>query len=76
MATFTIRQATPDNAPELARLLDLFDHMGTTPEQVVARMLACQNVLTTFIGELDGQPSALRACGSFHTCKATSRMPS
>src|SRR5215212_2824801 len=56
MATLTIHQATPDNAPELARVLDLFDHMGATPEQVATRMLACQNVLTTFLGELDGQP--------------------
>src|SRR5262249_60076221 len=56
MTTFTIRQATSDDASELARLLELFDHMGATPEQVAARMLACQNVLTTFIGELDGQP--------------------
>ena len=56
MTTLTIRQATSDDAPELARLLDLFDSMGATPEQVAARMLTCQNVLTTFIGELDGQP--------------------
>jgi GNAT superfamily N-acetyltransferase len=56
MATITVRQATPDDAPELARLLDLFDGMGATPAQVAARMLACQNVLTTFIGEMDGQP--------------------
>ena len=47
---------TPDDATELARLLHLFDGMGATPEQVVARMLACQSVLTTFIGEMDGQP--------------------
>jgi ribosomal protein S18 acetylase RimI-like enzyme len=39
----------------MARLLDLFDHMGATPEQVAARMLTCQHVLTTFIGVLDGQ---------------------
>jgi GNAT superfamily N-acetyltransferase len=56
MATLTIRQATPDDAVELARILNLFDSMGATPEQVAARMLTCQNVLTTFIGELDGQP--------------------
>src|SRR5215217_581625 len=61
MATLTIRQATPDNALELARLLDLFDHMGATPDQVAARMLACQSVLTTFIGVLDGQPAGF-AC--------------
>jgi GNAT superfamily N-acetyltransferase len=56
METLTVRQATPDDATELARLLDLFDHMGATPEQVAARMLACQHVLTTWIGEMDGQP--------------------
>ena len=56
MATVTVRQATPDDATELARMLDLFDRMGATPEQVAARMLACRNVLTTFIGEMDGQP--------------------
>ena len=55
MATITVHQATPDDATELARMLDLFDRMGATPEQVAARMLACQNVLTTFIGEMDGQ---------------------
>lgn len=55
MTTLTIRQATPDDATELARLLDLFDRMGATPEQVAVRMLACQNVLTTYTGELDGQ---------------------
>jgi ribosomal protein S18 acetylase RimI-like enzyme len=55
MVTPPVHQATPDAAPELARLLDLFDHLGATPEQVAARMLTCQNVLTTFFGELDGQ---------------------
>jgi GNAT superfamily N-acetyltransferase len=56
MATVTVRQATPDDAPELARMLDLFDGMGATPEQVTARMLACQSVLTTYIGEMNRQP--------------------
>ena len=56
MAALTIRQATPDDATHLARMLDLFDHLGATPAQVVARMRACQHVLTTFIGELDEQP--------------------
>ena len=56
MTTIAVRQATPDDATELARMLDLFDRMGATPEQVAARMLACQSVLTTFLGEMDGQP--------------------
>ena len=55
MTTLTIRQATPGDTPELARMLDLFDSMGATPEQVAARMLACQHVLTTFIGAMDGR---------------------
>src|SRR5918911_1011700 len=56
MATLTVRQATPDDATDLARMLDLFDRLGATPAQVAARMLACQNVLTTFLGEMGGQP--------------------
>ncbi len=56
MATITVRRATPDDATELARMLDLFDGMEATPAQVAARMRACQDVLTTVIGELDGRP--------------------
>jgi len=52
----TVRQATPDDATVLAGLLHRFDGMGATPAQVAARMGACQHVLTTFLGELDGQP--------------------
>jgi GNAT superfamily N-acetyltransferase len=56
MVAITVRQASPDDATELARMLDLFDHTGATPEQVATRMRACQHVLTTFVGEVDGQP--------------------
>jgi GNAT superfamily N-acetyltransferase len=56
MATLTVRAATPDDAAAVARLLDLFDRMGATPEQVAARMRACEHMLTTFLGELDGRP--------------------
>lgn len=42
MLSITVGQATPDDATELARLLDLFDHMEAAPEHVAARMLACQ----------------------------------
>src|SRR3954447_21239950 len=56
MGNATVRRATPDDATELARMLDQFDHIGATPEQVAARMLACQSVLTTYLGEMDGQP--------------------
>jgi len=56
MGKVTVRQATPDDTMELARMLDLFDSMRATPEQVAARMLVCQSVLTTFLGEIDGKP--------------------
>lgn len=56
MGRITLRLATPDDAPVLAPLLDHFDHAGATPEQVAARMRACQNVLTIFLGEFDGEP--------------------
>ena len=61
MTTITVRQATPDDATELARMLDLFDGLGAMPEQVAARMLACRHVLTTYIAVLDGQPAGF-AC--------------
>jgi GNAT superfamily N-acetyltransferase len=56
MAILTIRQATPGDATDLARLLNQFDHIGARPEQVARRLLACQHVLTTFLGEMDGRP--------------------
>jgi len=56
MGTITVRQATPDDAPALAVMLNRFDGIGATPAQVAARMLACQSVLTTLLGEMDGQP--------------------
>jgi ribosomal protein S18 acetylase RimI-like enzyme len=56
MGTIAVRRAGPEDAAELARMLDLFDRMGATPEQVRARMLACRDVLTTFIGEVEGRP--------------------
>ncbi|MFN8515397.1 MAG: GNAT family N-acetyltransferase [Thermomicrobiales bacterium] len=55
MATIETRRATTDDAQELARMLNIFDGTGATPEQVAARMLACQTVLTTFLGEVDGR---------------------
>lgn len=61
MPSITIYQATPDDAADLARLLDLFDEQGATPAEVARRMRACQSVLTTFIGAVDGQPAGF-AC--------------
>ena len=54
MEQLTIRQATPEDAADLAVLLDRFDGAGATPEQVGARMEASAHVLTTYIAEVDG----------------------
>jgi GNAT superfamily N-acetyltransferase len=56
MATITIRQAAADDAVALARMLNEFDSQGATAEQVARRLLACQAVLTTYLGQLDGRP--------------------
>ena len=53
MEQVTVRQATPDDAVELAGLLDRFDGAGATPEQVAARLRACSHVLTTCIAEVE-----------------------
>lgn len=50
----TVRQATQDDAAELAVLLNRFDDTGASPEQVAARMQACAHVLTTYVAEIDG----------------------
>lgn len=55
MEQIAVRPATPDEAPELAVLLDRFDGAGATPAQVAARMRACAHVLTTYVAEVDGQ---------------------
>ena len=49
-----VRPATPDDAAQLAVLLDQFDGAGATPAQVAARMQACAHVLTTYVAESDG----------------------
>ncbi len=54
MEQVTVRQATPDDAAELAVLLDRFDGAGATPAQVAARMQACAPVLTTYVAEIEG----------------------
>ena len=55
MEQVTVRQATPEDAAELAVLLDRFDGEGATPAQVARRMQACAQVLTTWLAEVDGE---------------------
>ena len=54
MVTITVRAATPNDAVDLAVLLDCFDGAGATPAQVAARMQACAHVLTTYVAEAEG----------------------
>jgi ribosomal protein S18 acetylase RimI-like enzyme len=53
MKQVTVRQATPDDAADLAVLLDRFDDAGATPAQVAARMQASAHVLTTYVAEIE-----------------------
>lgn len=55
MAQVTIRQAMPEDATELAVLLNRFDDTGATPAQVAARLRTCAQVLTTWLAEVEGQ---------------------
>lgn len=55
MEQITVRPATPEDAADLAVLLDRFDGAGATSAQVAARMRACAHVLTTYVAEVDGQ---------------------
>ena len=50
----TVRQATVDDAAILAQLLNDFDGLRTTPEQIASRMQACASFLTTWLANLDG----------------------
>lgn len=54
MEQITVRQATPEDAAELAVLLDRFDGAGATPAQVAARMQTCAHVLTTYVAGVEG----------------------
>ena len=54
MEQVTVRQAMPEDAAELAVLLDRFDGAGASAEQVAARMQACAHVLTTYVAETGG----------------------
>jgi ribosomal protein S18 acetylase RimI-like enzyme len=50
----TVRQATVDDAAILAQLLNDFDGLRTTPEQIASRMQACASFLTTWLANLEG----------------------
>jgi ribosomal protein S18 acetylase RimI-like enzyme len=54
MEQVMVRQATRDDAAELAVLLDRFDGAGATPEQVAVRMQGCAQVLTTYVAQVEG----------------------
>ena len=63
MGTITVRQATPADAAELARIVDPFDGIGADPERV-STDAGPQSVLTTFKRmDQDSQPSGLRLLG-------------
>ena len=50
-----IRIATPADAAALARLNEEFNGVFATAEQIAARLIACQDIETPILAELDGQ---------------------
>jgi ribosomal protein S18 acetylase RimI-like enzyme len=50
-----IRIATPADAAALARLNQAFNGVNDAPEQLATRLLACQDIETPIVAELDGQ---------------------
>ena len=50
----TIRQATIADLADFARLLNQSDDTTVSPEQIAHRMEACANVVTIYLGLLDG----------------------
>lgn len=53
MSTHT-RLATLADVRVLAELFSVFNESTVTPEQIAARLQACQGIETTIVGELDG----------------------
>jgi ribosomal protein S18 acetylase RimI-like enzyme len=51
----SVREATVDDAAEVARLMNQFDGTSATAEQVAVRMQACSSFLAIWLGLLDGQ---------------------
>jgi ribosomal protein S18 acetylase RimI-like enzyme len=52
------RPATPADVAALARMNAAFNDVSDPPEQIAARLLACREIETPILAELDGQ-----ACG-------------
>jgi len=50
-----IRIASPADAAALARMNQAFNAVNDAPEQLAARLLACQDIETPIVAELDGQ---------------------
>ncbi len=55
----TIRIAAPEDAPELARLLEAFNGPTVTSQQAESRLLAMQGIETALLAEVGGRPVGL-----------------
>ncbi|MFN8494768.1 MAG: GNAT family N-acetyltransferase [Caldilineaceae bacterium] len=55
----TVRQATPEDAGEIARLNATVDDLRATPEQIAAQITACAGIETMFLAEVDGHVAGM-----------------
>ena len=57
--SITVRQATPEDAGEIARLNATVDDLRATPEQIAAQITACAGIETMFLAEVDGHVAGM-----------------
>src|SRR5690242_21930911 len=50
-----IRRAVPADAAEIARLNAAYDDQRATPDQIAAQLVACTDIETAFLAEVDGR---------------------
>lgn len=50
-----IRQATPDDAAEIARLNEAFNDLRSTPEAIATQITRCAGIETMYLAVVDGR---------------------
>ncbi len=53
--TIIVRQATPDDAAEIARLNEAFNDLRSTPEAIAAQITRCAGIETMYLAAADAR---------------------
>ena len=54
-----VRQATPDDATEIARLNESFNDLRSTPEAIAAQIIRCAGIETMYLAAVDGHVAGM-----------------